>query len=172
MAIGLRVRDPLKTISLTCERGLDPAIPLLDLEEYETSRDPALVRPAPGQTLTWFTLMPLAGDYADSIRAISEPLRYRVALARSCVACSDPAVLPPEAWEQTREGPRLRPEALGTLPDCLVSELGELALRLGDLSVGESLRSVAPAGSRAIRRQRSATSAGSAGGSSPAPRGV
>ena len=157
MGIGRRVRDPLRVISITCEQSLADDIPILDLEEYGQTRDPSLVRPRNGEELAWFTLAPLLSERAAAIRGVSSPLRERLAFAESCTSCSDTSILPLDSWEEIRFGRRLREAALADLPDQLWIELGSVALRLGELTVGEPLRFAAPAGLRVIRTRRSAT---------------
>jgi len=162
MGIGRRVRDPLRVISITCERSLADDIPVLDLEEYGQTREPSLVRPRDGEELAWFTLAPLLSERAAAIRGVPSPLRERLAFSESCTNCSDTSLLPLDSWEEIRSGRRLREAALADLPDQLWIELGSVALRLGELTVGESPRFAAPAGSRATRTRRSATPAQSA----------
>jgi hypothetical protein len=169
VAIGKRLADPIRVVSITCDTAIDrEATPLLD---YQLTRDEGMVRALPGERLTWFTLRPLRGDLVASIRGYERPLACRLAFSASCIACSDPTVLPPEAWTQDGAARTLRHDALDEMPDQLWEELGAVALQLGGLTRGEKRRFELPRGLRVIQRPAAATTAPSADDSTPDPRG-
>jgi hypothetical protein len=156
-------------VSITCDTSVDrEATPLLD---YQMTRDESLVKPLPGERLTWFTLKPLKGDLVASLRSYDRPLCYRLAFSAACIACSDPSVLSPEAWTQDGPARTLRHDALDEMPDQLWEELGAVALQLGTLTRGEKRRFELPRGLRVIQRPAAATTAPSADDSTPDPRG-
>jgi hypothetical protein len=164
MAIGRRLTDSIRVVSITCDTAIDrTATPILD---YAETRDQGLVKPLPGEQLTWFTLRPIPADLAASVRTYQSPLAEQTAFLVACEACSDPGVLPPESWTGDGEGRRLKGSALRGLPDQLWMELGAVALRLGTLTVGESPRFGLPAGLPVIPRRPKDTTAGSADGKS------
>lgn len=169
MAIGKRLTDPIKVVSVTCDDAIDSErTPLWD---YEIERDPSKVVALPGQRLTWFTIAPLRGDAAAQCRTYSSPIAERLAFARACTDCSDPDVIPPEGWTTTGTMRHLRDDSLNVLPDQLITELGRVVLQLGELTRGEPLRFVPPAGLRVIRRRASGTTARSAESSTPETHG-
>lgn len=163
MAIGKRLTEPLKVVSILCDTALDTSppngTPILD---YERTRDPKLVKARAGEQVTWFTLQPLPGESQAIVKSYDSPQREYAAFQIGCVACSDPDLL---AWESVRDRKIITKESLDKVPDQLWHELGFLVLRMGTLSVGEEPRYGLPAGLPATRRPPSNTIAESAGGS-------
>lgn len=168
MAIGKRLTDPIRVVSVSCDTAIDRE--RTPLGDYAISRDPAVVVPVPGQALTWFTLKPLSGELAAQARTYPRPVCHRVAFQLACTACSDPDVLGPGSWRGEGTSRTIKDEALDALPDQLWDELGHVALQLGGLTRGEELRFAPLAGLRVIRRPQSGTTAPSASDSAPAPR--
>lgn len=165
MAIGRRLTDSIRVVSISADTAIDRAkTPLLD---YAETRDPALVVALPGEQVTWFTLRPISSDLTASVRTYQSPLAEQTAFLVACEACSDPGVLPPESWTGDGDGRRLKGSALRGLPDQIWMELGAVALRLGTLTVGERPRFALPGGLPVTPRPRSDTTAGSADGKSP-----
>jgi hypothetical protein len=168
VAIGKRLTDPIKVVSMSCDTAIDRE--KTPLGDYAESRDASLVVALPGQTLTWFTLRPITGDLVATAKSYPRPVCHRVAFALACTACSDPGVLAPGAWRGDGAARTLRDDAIDELPDQLWDELGHVALQLGGLTRGEGLRFVPLAGLRVIRRPQSGTTAPSAESKTPAPR--
>jgi len=168
MGIGRRVREPLRVVSVTCDSAIDQTkTPML---EYIESREPGLVVAMPGESVDWFTLEVLSGDRADAIRSLSSPIRERVAFQSSCSGCSNPDLLPADAWDGSGDTRKIRQRYMDQLPDKLPRELGAVALKLGELSVGESPRFGLPGGSLATPKRPRDTTAPSANDSAPSPR--
>ncbi len=165
MAVRKRITGSLKVVSFFCDDAIDRTkTPRLD---YLQTRDEGLVVPNKGEQLTWFTLKPLSGDLPEHCRSYPSPMAERVAMQFGVTTCSDLDLIPSDSWEGEGDRRHLKDSVIDELQDNLRTELGTVALQMGDLSSGEERRFVPPAGLQVTRRQRSATTAESVTDSGP-----
>jgi len=157
------VTESLRVVSVTADAGFDPA---MDVEEYAATRDPRLVRVAPGETVTWWTLRPLPASQVASISAQPEGMAELLAFTAALEDVDDPVFATKLRWTTRGNERHVEIASLdAVVPQAVIAELGALALERGELTLGENCRFAAPRGLQQMRTRLAGTSAKRASGS-------
>ena len=134
MALKHRIDEPKRIVSVEDDAIDWERTPRLD---YLESRDPDLVKTLPGRDgdLVWFTLRPLDSETSFAVKTLRSPHREWGAFQLSVQATSTDLGL---QWRHEGGERVVERRSMGSLPDRVIEEIGAYAIRMGDLTEGES----------------------------------
>ena len=167
MAFHLRQARPMKVVSVLTDDAIDDQE--TDLTLYMKTRNPKLIKELPGKQVTWITLRPLLPSLAASFRGGEGDTPEMMAFSFSFLSCSDPNVMSQMEFEGAGENRHISQSSVDKFPLELITELGEVAIRMASLTEGEGQRFAARPGWQGIRRELVPSSASCAAASEATP---
>lgn len=136
MAIGKKLSDPLRVVSVQCDDAIDWS--KTSKLDYIEKRDEKMVAALPGEQLCWFTIKPLPPGLVANITSLpGNEAKYR-AFRFGVTDCSDPNL--GLKWNMKADYPFITD--MDEVPMKLWIEIGGLIIQREELSEGEEPRFV------------------------------
>lgn len=136
MAIGRKISEPLRVVSVQCDTAIDwTKTSKLD---YIEKREEKMVEAIPGEQLCWFTITPLPPGIVSKMMSLPREEGFLFAFRFGITDCSDPNL--GLKWNRRGDYPFI--EDLEDIPAPLWIEIGSLVIQREKLTEGEERRFV------------------------------